>query len=51
MRTKSEIKQYQREYYQKVKKLKLDQEKRDKVKETYIISIVHSDEKSLIVEL
>lgn len=51
MKTKQEIREYQKAYYQRVKKLQLEQCKKEKIKETYFISIVSKETNNLIVEL
>ncbi len=51
MKTKQEIRAYQKAYYQNVKKLQLDNIKKEMNKELCVVHIEFNNNKSLIVEL
>ena len=52
MKTKQEIRAYQKEYYQNVKKLQLENVKKEIKKQLYTVCIeLNDNKKSLIVEL
>jgi hypothetical protein len=52
MKSKQELRAYQKAYYQNVKKLQLENAKKEMTKHLYIVSIeLNDNNKSLIVEL